>query len=71
MTEQSETSRRKWMPDETREHLKAAAEANRKAFDSILPPGFRENRREARRQVLLAARTLLDRALKRMDERGA
>jgi len=57
------------MPDETREHLKAAAEANRKAFDSILPPGFRENRREARRQMLMAARSLLDRAIKRMEDR--
>lgn len=69
MTEKSDSQRPKWMPDETREHLKAAAEANRKAFDTILPPGFRENRREARRQMLLAARSLVDRALKRMEER--
>ncbi|HRE28465.1 MAG TPA: hypothetical protein PK954_17610 [Anaerolineales bacterium] len=69
MTDQSETRRHGWMPDETREHLKAAAEANRKAFDSILPPGFRENRREARRQMLMAARSLIDRAIKRMEAR--
>ncbi len=69
MTEQSEAHRPKWIPDETRDHLKAAAEANRKAFDSILPPGFRENRREARKQMLLAARSMLDRALKHMEER--
>ncbi len=70
MTEQSEPTRRsKWMSEETREHLKAAAEANRKAFESIVPPGFRENRREARRQMLLAARSLVDRALKRMEEK--
>lgn len=69
MTDQSETRRNKWIPDETREHLEAAVEANRKAFESILPPGFRENRREARRQMLMAARSMIDRAIKRMEDR--
>lgn len=57
-----------WLPKETREHFKAAAEANRKAWESFLPPGFVEQRREARRQFLLAARSLIDNALKKTGQ---
>jgi len=36
----------------------------------MLPPGFLEHRRAARKEMLLAARSLIDHALKRMDDAG-
>ncbi len=55
------------LPDETVAHLQAARAAARKSVEALLPPGFVEHRREARRQLLLAARSLLDAALKRTE----
>lgn len=69
MSEEKQTQRPWGVPEETLEHLKAAGEATRKSFESLLPPGFIENRREARRQLLLAARSLIDAALKRTERR--
>lgn len=68
-----EKAERKRMPDfvpeETREHLKAAREEMRKSYEALLPPGFVEHRRAARKEFLLAARSLIDAALKKMDEK--
>ena len=58
-----------FVPEETREHLKTAREEMRKSVESLLPPGYLEHRRAARREFLLAARSLIDAALKRMDEK--
>lgn len=55
--------------EETRAHLKTAHAEMRKTFESLLPPSFLEHRRAARKEMLLAARSLLDEALKRMDEK--
>ncbi len=60
---------RDFIPQETREHLKAAQEEMRKSVETLLPPGFVEHRRAARREMLLAARSLIEAALKRMDEK--
>jgi hypothetical protein len=57
------------LPEETREHLKTAREEMRKSVETLLPPGFMEHRRAARKEFLLAARSLLDAAIKRMDEK--
>lgn len=58
-----------FIPDETREHLKAARDEMRKSMEGMLPPGFLEHRRAARKEMLLAARSLIDAALKRMEEK--
>ncbi|HSR48755.1 MAG TPA: hypothetical protein VLL77_12305 [Anaerolineales bacterium] len=58
------------IPDETREHLHAAREAFRRSYEGLFPPEFVAHRREARKEMLLAARSLIDHALKRMEERG-
>ncbi len=58
---------RGFMPDEAREHLKAAGEEIRKSVEGMFPPGFVEHRRAARREMLLAARSLIEAALKRME----
>ena len=67
--ETSEHKRPYLLPEETREHLKAARDEMRKSIETILPPGFLEHRRAARKEFLLAARSLLDAAIKRIDEK--
>jgi len=58
------------LPEETREHLRTARDEFRRSMEGMLPPGFLEHRRRARKEMLLAARSLIDHALKRMDEAG-
>ncbi len=58
-----------FIPDETREHLKAARAEMRQSMEGMFPPGFLEHRRAARKEMLLAARSLIDAALKRMEEK--
>jgi len=62
----------KWkehISEETREHFKNAREEIRKAMEGLLPEGFVEHRRAARREMLLAWRGVIDAAIKRMDEK--
>ena len=67
------TSRRKYyedkIPNEVRQHVRAAREEMRESVKSFLPPGFVEHRKNARREMLLAWRSLIDSALERMDEK--
>lgn len=67
------TSRRKYyedkIPDEVRQHVRAAREEMRESIKSFLPPGFVEHRKNARKEMLLAWRSLIDSALERMDEK--
>ncbi len=50
---------------EAREHMKAARASLRETFEDLLPKGFVEHRRAARREFLLAMRSLLDAAIER------
>jgi hypothetical protein len=67
------TSRRKHyedkIPEEVRQHVRAAREEMRESMKAFLPPGFVEHRKNARREMLLAWRSLIDSALERMDEK--
>jgi hypothetical protein len=56
------------LPEETREHLRAARQEWRKSVESLFPPGFLEHRRAARREMLKAARSLIDYTLRRLEE---
>ena len=58
------------IPEEAREHFKKAREEMRSAFEGLLPEGFLDHRRTARREMLLAARSMLDAAIKRMEEKA-
>jgi hypothetical protein len=49
--------------EEAREHMKAAHEAFRKSYESMLPPGLVENRRKIKRELLMAMRSMLDAAI--------
>ncbi len=59
---------RRWMPDEAREHFRAARKEMHESAKVLLPPEFLEHRRAARREMLLAARSLIDHALERIEK---
>ncbi len=54
---------------EARDHARAARASMRKSLEELIPPGFREHRREARKEMLLAMRSLLDAAIERMEKK--
>ena len=55
------------IPEETRQHFKAAREEFKKSMEGMLPTGFMEHRRNARREMLKAFRSLIDAHLEKMD----
>ncbi len=57
------------IPEEAREHFRAARQEMREGFKGILPPEFFEHRRNARKEMLLAWRSMIDSALKHMEEK--
>ena len=64
---------KKWkeqIPEETREHYKKAREEFRKSVEGFLPEGFVEHRRNARKEMLMAWRSMIDHAIKKMDEKA-
>ncbi len=63
------TNRSDRIPEEARQHMRAAREELRESIQSFLPPEFVEHRRKARREMLLAWRSFIDRALERIDEK--
>lgn len=52
---------------EAREHIREARDEMRLAWESLLPPGWVEHRRAARREFLLAMRGYLNAAIDRID----
>jgi hypothetical protein len=58
------------IPAEAREHFQKAREEMKSAFEVLLPKGFLEHRRAARREMMLTWRSMLDAAIKRMDEKS-
>ena len=58
------------IPEEARQHFHAAREEMRKSMELLLPEGFLEHRKGARREMLLAWRSMLDDAIQRMDEKS-
>ena len=65
---QSTKGPRRGFPEDTRQHLQAARQAFRESIEALLPAGYVEKRKVARREALLAARSLIDHALERMTE---
>jgi hypothetical protein len=55
------------IPEEVREHARTAREEMRESMKAFLPPGFVEHRKKARKEMLLAFRSLIDTAIDRMD----
>lgn len=67
------TSRRKAfeekIPEEAREHARAARQEMRESIQALFPPEFLEHRRKARKEMLLAWRSMIDSALERIEEK--
>ena len=58
------------IPEEARQHFRAARKEVRKGIETFFPEGFFEHRENARREVLMAWRSILDEAIERMDEKA-
>ena len=52
---------------EARSHMKAARQALRQSVEDWLPAGFLQHRREARKEMLLAVRGLVDAAIEHLE----
>jgi len=57
------------IPEEVRQHARAAREEMRESMKAFLPPEFWEHGKKARKEMLLAWRSMIDAALERMDEK--
>lgn len=53
----------------TRQHMRNARAEWQRSFAAFFPPEFVQHQRRARREMLLAWRSFLDRAIERTDER--
>ena len=56
------------VPEEVRQHARAAREEMRAGMKAFLPPEVWEHGRKARKEMLLAWRSMIDAALERMDK---
>ena len=64
---------KKWkehIPEEAREHYKKARKEMRDVVKDFLPEAVMEHHRNARREMMLAWRSMLDHAIKKMDEKA-
>ena len=58
---------REFIPEEAVEHAKTARAEMRKSYAALFPPEFIAHRRKARREMLLAAREIINHALERIE----
>ncbi len=59
------------LPEEAHKHMQTAFDEFGQSIKALLPPAFVEHRRAARREMLLAARSLIDHAIERLKEADA
>lgn len=55
---------------EARDHFKAARSSMHKSIEALIPVGYLENHRAARREMLLGFRKLLDAAIEHIDKKN-
>ncbi len=58
-----------WIPDEARQHARSAREEMRKSMAALFPPEFVEHRRKARKEFLMAFRSIIDTAIEHTEKR--
>ncbi len=68
MAEKGEKKFKREIPEDAREHMRAARKEIRKSWEGLLPEGFIEHRKAARKEMLLAFRSLIDHAIQRTEE---
>jgi hypothetical protein len=71
MTEDKKSRMKDRIPEESREHYKKAHQEMRKSIRSLFPPEFVKHRRAAKREMLLAAQSLISHAIERIEKREA
>jgi hypothetical protein len=54
--------------EEARAHFRAARKEMRQSMEALLPHGFLEKRRAARKEFLLGIRKLVDAAIEHVDQ---
>jgi hypothetical protein len=60
--------RPEFVTDEAIEHMRTARTEMRKSIEALFPPGFIARRRAARKEILLAFRSIVDAAIDRIDK---
>ncbi len=55
--------------ESARQHMRNARAEMRESFNAFFPPEFVQHQQQARREMLLAWRSMLDRAIRRIDDR--
>ena len=53
---------------EARDHFRSARKEMRKSFEALMPAGFLERRRAARKEFLLGLRKMVDVAIERVEK---
>ena len=56
------------IPEEAREHARAARQEMHACMEALFPPEFMEHHRKARKEILLACRSMIDTTISRMEE---
>jgi hypothetical protein len=56
------------IPEEVQQHAKAAHQELHASMEALFPPEFLEHHRKARKEMLLAWRSMIDSAINKMDE---
>jgi hypothetical protein len=56
------------IPEEARDHFRAAGGEFLKSIESMVPPEFMEHHKVARKEMLLAWKSLIDASLERMEK---
>jgi len=67
---ESEKKFKREIPEEAREHYKKARQEMREAAKLLFPEGFIEPRRAARKEMMLAVRSMLDAAIQKMEDKA-
>jgi hypothetical protein len=63
-------SPKRMIPEEVKEHMRAARAEFRESIKGLLPPEFVEHRRRARKEMLLAWRSMIDAALEKLESKS-
>jgi hypothetical protein len=68
MSEKTESAQgSKFSRKEFRDHMRSARKEARKSMEAWLPQGYLEHRRLARKEMLLAIRSLIDSAIEHLE----